>query len=816
MVHLGLVLEPRQSNRLLLAAGANAELEVWLNHALAGRTKPGRFVADRLVLPLRLRTGRNELVLRLTLPPKRRRLILQTRFLDTSGQRLDRRAVALGLPPGLRGSASLVRIQLRYEAEVARSGYVLSARTPGGLVGTGPVALRVCRGQNPRRCRRWMLDAQRLASRGAELEVGPVRRREKLHVTGPGLRVSFALRPYRRVLARLREAQALLARIHGDPLIRDSVAYQLEAVRRLLAARDPDEAYLLRRLAWARRLAKGVLAGRDPLARARGRIVLAHRSDLDGSLQPFSLWVPPGRLRPRRLYIMLHGMECSHRKGINQMLGVWMPPEDPTPWWRFTRRPPPPKVAPESLVLAPQAFGDAFYRHEGEVEVRQVTALVEARYPVLKQRRILVGHSMGGTGVLELGLKHPADYAGMVSLSGYPSRWIFDSIRKGPLRPWERAAARTWSPKLWVANGRHLPLVAVHGTQDHPERAVRLVEAYRRLGYWADLKLYDYGHSIWRLYLADGQVYRTTAAWRSPRAPSRFTFRTTRLRWHRAYWIEILGMERFDDWAWVEVRPRGRSLLVATHNVTALRMELPARLASRRLLLDGRTLPHRRRFELVRHSGSWRPGRLPSGWKQPGLSGPIDDVFYGPVTVVRGTANPKHRALLEQVARGWARHGRSQVRYPVVPDTQVTQDLARRSNLFLVGSAAENAVVARLADRLPIQATGRCILVGQRRFCRPEEGTLFIFPNPEAPNRYVVVLAANSAEAYLRSHLLPSYLPDWLVYDASLSEDTLPRILGPNRRYVAAGFFGPDWRLSPPPASRGAARSGPPRPRSPR
>jgi hypothetical protein len=47
----------------------------------------------------------------------------------------------------------------------------------------------------------------------------------------------------------------------------------------------------------------------------------------------------------------------------------------------------------------------------------------------------------------------------------------------------------------------------------------------------------------------------------------------------------------------------------------------------------------------------------------------------------------------------------------------------------------------------------------------------------------------------LRQHLVPHYLPDFVVYDETISISGGLRVLGPGRRYLAAGFFDNRWRL---------------------
>ncbi len=830
-IFLGLVIVPGRDDLLRLSATSNAAMEIRLNGRRIATRRSGRFAPDSLLVDLPLTKGRNVLLIRLRRSAPYRLWKGRFRFLDHAFRPLSQQA-ALYIPD-LRGPhiepSTYLRMSVSQRFPDAALQSRLSLRAPGGLMLPSQawhLDVRLGSGQRIHQD----IDPIVLAHQGLSIQL-PERFFGRVLVLSP-IRKVLRIPDRRRVWSQWRRAGADLDRapktIPADT--RDSLQFHLDRLQHLLEAGDRDSAYLSR---LARIIAKWcamAAAGTDPFARMHGRVVMAVRSSIDGSLQPYSLWIPRGaRRRKMPLYVMLHGLECSHRKGLNQMLGVWMPREDPTPWSRFTRRLPPPRVSPRALVLAPQAFGDSFYRHEGEVAVFEAIEAVRRRFRIDPRRIVLVGHSMGGTGVLALGLKHPDLFAGMVSLSGYPSRWIYPSIRRGPLRPWELAAARTWSPLLWVSNGRHLPLIAVHGTRDHADRAQALVRAYQKAGGRARLSLFVEGHSVWREYLADGRVYLQTGSWRK-RPQRSWRLRTTRLRWNRSGPLSILGMSRFDRWAEISLKKTGRGIVVETKNVTSLAID-PTKLGRTEapsVLIDGQTVPGKAlgtssSWIFARTAqGSWKPAQPPRTGKRPGLSGPIDDIYYGPVLVVRGTKDPNAEGLMDLLSRHFARHHISSVRYPIIDDRHLTDRQAASANLVLLGGPALNSVTARLSRRLPIQRDSRGIHLGNRVVSAPNAAVLFVAPNPEHPDRYLLVLEGNSRPAMARVLALPTYLPDWVLFDESIQQSGLPRILGPERKYLAAVWFDAGWRLPAGSsalvvtgqASSGSARAVPSRPKS--
>lgn len=849
---LGAILRAGAPTRAYLAVGHDDGLAVWLNgrRVMDSLASQGYRFDQRLVV-LNLVRGRNRLVLQVA--HSRGRWRVQTRLTGPDhrplGHSRGAQRLRLLLPRPATGPARTSRwlagraarcLRVGLQRRFTSSGLTLelSARAPGGVVLLPGGQLALTYGiawQRPKRrggLRVARVAQRKAATQGWRLALTPgllkLGRRTARWITvrAPGGRWQWhrlwrASRACRRITAAGRALATARKRTPPPPAASlSAVAYHLHDLRRLLVSGDRDAAYLARRLRtvarWATRLSKG----KDPFPRLRGRIVKAYRSTLNGSLQPYSLYVPGGYNRRRAwpLYVMLHGMNCSHRKGLHQMLGTWMTEEASPrmPWARFVRRPPPAVLHPRALVLSPEAFGNSFYRHEGEVAVRRAIAEVVRHYRVDPRRVILVGHSMGGTGVLDLGLRAPHRFAGMVSLAGYPSRWIHGDVRRGPLRSWEKHQAERYSPQRWASNGRHLPLIAVHGSKDGPYKSKGLVRAYQRHRQKATLKLFEYGHSIWRKYLDRGQVYSDTAAWRTPLRPRRVTFATTRLRWNRAYWLRLDSRPRPGAWSRVEARLRRSGLRVKTRNLDQLTLLLDQAPVGRRqrlkVQIDATQLTVRSQgtVTLHRQGGAWKPGGLPRARglrKHPGLEGPLEDLHHGPVLVVYGTRNGRQRAALERVARRLTGNGGASIRYPVKPDTAVTAADRRRYHLLLVGGPAVNRETARYAKRLPIRVTPRGITLGRCRFTGPELGVKLIYPNPDAPGRYLLVIAGTTALGVLRQHLVPRYLPDFVVYDASVERTGSARILGPGRRYLAAGTFDRRWRLPPNPC--------PPPPRRP-
>ena len=120
-----------------------------------------------------------------------------------------------------------------------------------------------------------------------------------------------------------------------------------------------------------------------------------------------------------------------------------------------------------------------------------------------------------------------------------------------------------------------------------------------------------------------------------------------------------------------------------------------------------------------------------------------------------------------------------------------TADIAA-SNLVLWGDPSSNAVLAKIAGKLPIRWTKDGISVGSRHFDAETHAPILIYPNPLNPNKYVVI---NSGFTFredangTNSRQIPR-LPDYAVVDLTTPADS--HYPG---KIVEAGFFGERWEL---------------------
>jgi hypothetical protein len=558
--------------------------------------------------------------------------------------------------------------------------------------------------------------------------------------------------------------------------------------------------------------AQSLEQGSAPWTTQAGLVVRGYVSRIDGSVQPYGLVVPasyPAQATGRvRLDVWFHGRGETLSE-VNFLDEHMRQPGQFTP--------------EDTIVLHPYGRYCNAFKFAGEVDVLEAIEAVRRQYRIDDDRTSVRGFSMGGAACWQFAVHYSDRWFAANPGAGFAETARFlDVFQK------EKVSPPWYEQKLWhlydctdvAANLLQCPTVAYSGALDGQKQAADVMaEALKAEG----LELaHVIGPATKHAYHPDSkrEVERRLASLAvrgRQRFPSLISLTTCTLKYNKMSWVTIDRLGKHWERARVraEIKPDGQ-VVVETENVTALTLEFPPGWSPFRanapvkLVINSRDVVGPPPLT----DRSWRcslyqidplvpwilEDPLSNGVrKRHDLQGPIDDAFMDSFVFVRPTGtspNAAFQAWAEKeqahAIEHWRRHFRGEAR--VKDDTAINDQDIAAANLVLWGDPSSNAVLRRIADKLPIGWDRQRIKAGDQDFPADQHALILIWPNPLNPDRYVVLNSGFTFREYdyLNNARQVPKLPDWAVIDLKTS---------PSSRYpgkvVAADFFGEDWRLRP-------------------
>ncbi len=564
--------------------------------------------------------------------------------------------------------------------------------------------------------------------------------------------------------------------------------------------------------------AKELASGRPAWPKQKGTLVRAYRSRVDGSVQPYGLFIPPnydGR-KPVRLDVVLHGRGGT----LNEVSFIAARSGDVAPTGQ---------TPSDYIRLDIYGRGNNAYRWAGETDVFEALASVEKRYKIDPKRIVLRGFSMGGAGTWHLGLQYPDRWAAMEPGAGFTDSKRY--MKRDDFPPHQEAMLHIYDAVDYALNAFNLPLVAYAGEEDGAAaqtanvRAQLEKEGFHFTADGLDWKTKDInaiflvgpktGHKFHPDSKQQSEAFIKAALVKGRTPPEHIRFVTYTVRYNRCFWVQVALLEQEYQRAEVDAqRNSDGSLQITTKNVARLVLSevrpVPKLLLNEAEVAIEGTRSGTSEILLEKRPQGWTAQYVPRGsWDTPlplrkthGRQGPIDDAFTDSFLCVRGTGKPNHpaaqqyaQATLETFNQEYSRWLRGDMQ--IKDDTAVTASDIANHNLVLFGDPASNKLLAQIADKLPIRWTKQSITLGGKAYSAAEHVLAMIYPNPLNPKRYVVL---NSGHTFgvedfrgTNARLYPR-LGDYAVLRVDASGKTTEESL------QQTGFFGSHWEWVSAPA----------------
>lgn len=596
-----------------------------------------------------------------------------------------------------------------------------------------------------------------------------------------------------------------LAELHSDTLWAD-VAMLIKACRYAIEFQElyseNDFKKVVRLLELATSRLDELKHRRASWTSGTGLQVRGFKSNVDGSPQPVGMIVPEAKPNAGErfpLYVWLHGRgdKATDLHFINDRLdkkGEVAPPD--------------------AIVIHPLGRQCLGYKSAGETDVMEAIDFAIANYPVDPQRVILMGFSMGGAGAWHLAAHYADRFIAVSPGAGFAETARYQNLTPERYPPkYEQTLWRVYDVPGYVRNLFNLQVVAYSGEMDKQIQAARIMEeAFQSEG---RMLTHLIGPGMGHKYHPDTLkdiLARMDAVARADASipPKELILQTHAQRYATRRWIRVDGFEKQYQDTRVDARQDSSgNWSLQTRNVSRLELQVPAIEGSQsiEISLDGQPFKlgsvKKQPVRLTRTAGNWsQNSNWPELRKQPRLSGPIDDAFLDPFLVVTPTGKASHPKI-EQWAQcelanfidRWRSLFRGDPR--MKRDVDVSQDDLRRYHVVVWGDPASNALLRRISEsqaaaRIPLSWNAESVKLGEQSWSAANHIPLMIYPNPLAPQRYVVI---NSGPTFRQAHdrtnsLQNPHLPDWAI----VSTEEPPSASRPGK-IVKTGFFRDDWQI---------------------
>ncbi len=551
--------------------------------------------------------------------------------------------------------------------------------------------------------------------------------------------------------------------------------------------------------------AKLLAEGKHPWTAAKGGVARGFISKVDGSVQPYAVYVPEGYdgVSPMRLDVILHGRDATLTEVKFLLAHEGKPyPKDET-----------------GFLLHIFGRGNNAYRWAGETDVFEAIEAIKRNYRVDDRRIVLRGFSMGGAGAWHLGLHHPFEWCAVEAGAGFTETKTY--AKRKTIPSYQEKTLHIYDSADYAVNARDVPIAGYGGANDPQLQATaNIVEALKAHGVvmkseglvtraegldFLQVVGAKMGHQV------DAESAKILKAFRDKHAETgqaerakSIRFVTYTLKYNRADWVTIEALGEHYKKATIEADIEGDTATIRAENVTILSVD---RDAAEKVKLGNTVFPLRSAVKGLLPEVTFR--KLETGWelmdyeqtralqenaagrKRPGLQGPIDDAFSGSFLCVRGTRtawNPNiaawSKARLERFAAEWSESMRGDL--PIKDDVNLTPEDIEKHHLILFGDPGSNLLIERLLTGLPIGWTKTEVTLSGK-YPASDHVPALITVNPLNRLKYVVINSGHTfgaADFAGTNALLYPRLGDWGILGIGNRSETI----------VESGFFDERWQ----------------------
>jgi predicted esterase len=534
-------------------------------------------------------------------------------------------------------------------------------------------------------------------------------------------------------------------------------------------------------------------------------------SPIDGSSQPFGLYIPQGFDPNVPHPVVVYGHWAPGRADASFPMASYA---DANGW----------------ILVNVDARGDyTMYFGVAELDTLHVLDELRARYPTgIDENRIYFeGGSTGADGAYRLGFRYPHVFAAVAGVDGRTDCHVFYRNVFAPrsdldlVERLQEPLIQSLSALYIAENGKNLNLYMVVDTNDTtipPEQGRSLHTRLGELGYAHSYRENAGGHLAG---YSKPDIYQFLSQKVKDPNPKRVVLKANQLQFGFLHWVRIDRLEKTAQFATIEATVSGKvkgRVDVTANNLLQYTLSLTAEILEQNeasIYTDGQLTYAGPVGDITVFASLDACGNI-TGWstsdtlprrlrKTARVEGPIGHAYESKFLLVKGTVGSKgENSENASQATAFASDWNSVLHASIAPvtDSSITDDDIATSNLILFGTADSNSLIKSVNDQLPVRIWRDRIVAGAMEYQGSNYGLYMVFPNPLNPDKYVVISHGTIQGSFDEMVVvLAWYWPDYVVFRT----DVIPRPAGtiPTGKqvrylpdaWVEAGFFDQYWRL---------------------
>ncbi|MDP8242611.1 MAG: prolyl oligopeptidase family serine peptidase [Candidatus Hinthialibacter antarcticus] len=579
-----------------------------------------------------------------------------------------------------------------------------------------------------------------------------------------------------------------------------ALAYGEDLMERAKKATAGEVWDLRRRLNAITAKADSLEKGRDPLGEKSGYQLRGYRSEINGEMQLYSLYIPKEYDGNQEwpFVVMLHGAWSNHHLALRRVFGLTNKrgEDDDAAKRRMPQLPDVPYI-----VVSVNGFETQSYEGYAEEDVWRVMDEVKALFNVDEDRTYITGLSMGGGGTLKLAFRNPGVFAAAAPVCG--SVYLHSDIPDADAPEFQHKLQQSATVEQIAVNMKYTPVFFMHGDKDPVvpvSNSLTLDKRLRELGYQSKLEIYPgVDHAAWEPAYQNARVFDWFKQFKRDPYPREVIFKTGEPYGGSAYWTAIDELKTIRQHAQIEARAEGNTITVKTDNVERLRLSPPTSLFPEgekiKVVIDGQEVApiaygSSQHFEFKNETWSLsqpmqRAHIYPA---RQGLHAP----FWGKHVYAFGSDGSSDETT---VAKGLAfkrsmRGGNADVQWKVLAGSDLSEDILQDNHVVLYSTTGASSFLQKHKDKLPMSWDDKGIHFAER-LVTPDQALVAVVANPANPQKYLLLLISTTVQGL---HALQDFESGRSSL-RTLSEGDFV-VIGPHGHYIWGGLFDKHWSVA--------------------